>query len=86
MTRHPCAGRTKRSREVFEEIAIGNGDEHNPRTVDGLIAAGLVEEVGRRTLGRDAFGLITVPIYAVPTPIHMQWCKWCSEQQENEDV
>lgn len=82
MTRHPCADRSRRSREVFEEIAIGNSDGHHQSTIDGLLRNGLIHRSGSKFVG---IGRVKVPIYEVPTPIHIQWCQWCAEQRGKDD-
>lgn len=86
MTEHPCAGRSKRSREVFEQIAIGISDGHPKVTLAKLLRDGLVSVAGFRSLGRDAFSEIVTPVYAVPVLHHMQWCHWCAEQPEDDDT
>jgi hypothetical protein len=45
----------------------------------------LIDLVGNKIL-RDEMGIFKLPQYQVPIPIHMQWCQWCSEQPENQDV
>ena len=78
---HPCAGRSKRSREVFEEIAIGNDRGHSPRITYGLMTAGLI--VGHtKIVGINGFGpRVKITAYEVPPAIHAQWCQWCAEQR-----
>ncbi len=78
-TRHPCAGLTRRQREVFEQIAVNQCDGHHPKTIATLRAEGLIVRVADRVLGEDRFGAIMVPNYAVPLPIHARWCAWCAE-------
>ena len=85
MTEHPAAKCTKRQREVFEQIAVGNDLGHHRRTIDALTRKGLVEQIGTRVLGRDALGAITIPIYEVPIPLHMQFCRWASENIDDEE-
>lgn len=84
--KHPCAGRSQRQVEIFEAIAVNLEPPFSPRSLRALLDAGLVEQVGVRVLGRDAFGAIKVPVYAVPLPVHYQWCQWCSENVGDEDV
>jgi hypothetical protein len=82
MTDHPAkaAGCTKRQCEVFERIASG---VTNPRaaqvTLKALFDKGLIASEWE-VVGRDVFGVIKMPRWHVPIPIHMQWCSWCSEQ------
>lgn len=79
MTRHPCAGRTQSVIDVFEAIAINQLPAHRPVAIRALLKAGLIVPAGERIL-RDRFGTVRIPEYAVPLPIHWQWCQWCSEQ------
>jgi hypothetical protein len=64
--------------ETFEQMAIGLRPQC-PKTIAALLAKGLIEKVGERVLCRDRFGTVTIPEYAVPLPVHYQWCKWCDE-------
>lgn len=75
--RHPCLGQSPAARRVFEQIAVGNDKGHHPGVLGRLRQAGLVT-LAWRTVGRDAFGLIRVPVYEVPIAVHMQWCEWCA--------
>ncbi|PZR77345.1 MAG: hypothetical protein DI537_43320 [Stutzerimonas stutzeri] len=73
MTKHP--GTTVAERRVLD--AIGGGDSCPPmtaRTRDAMLRKGLIHKVGERELGRDRFGVVALPIYEMPIPIHMQWC------------
>jgi hypothetical protein len=82
MTDHPCKGMTKNQIAVFERIAVNQLIYAHPRTIAVLKERGLIEQGPDRVLGRDAFGLITVPDYCVPLPVHYQWCRWASEQPD----
>jgi len=79
MTRHPCAGLAQSTIEVFEAIAIGQTPPPRPVAIRTLLKRGLIECTGQREFHRDRFGVIMVPDYAVPLPVHMQWCQWCDE-------
>jgi hypothetical protein len=79
-TPHPCAGMTPAQRRDFELIAINERPRGGVKTLKALKEAGLIEQLPPKIVGRDAFGLITVPDYCVPLMAHMQWCKWASEQ------
>ncbi len=73
---------TKGQRDAFEQIAVN----HHPRckwpTIDALLKAGVIErDEGEKR--RDAIGVYEIPKFTVPLPVHMQWCKWCSEQPDN---
>lgn len=79
-TPHPCAGMTPAQRRDFELIAINERPRGGYVTLKALKAKGLIEEDEPRIVGRDRFGDIKIPQWSVPLPVHMQWCKWCSEQ------
>lgn len=80
-TEHPCKGMTKRQREAFEQIATGEAlPRAMPITLQRLQTNGLIERGPDKVLGRDALGVISIPQYYVPLPVHAQWCQWCSEQ------
>lgn len=66
---------------VFERIAAGLSYVHGGKknTIEALLSRGLIEKVGEVTVGSYKYGSEVVTIYSVPTPIHIQWCKWCSE-------
>jgi hypothetical protein len=83
--KHP--GTTEAQRRVLD--AIGCGDSCPPmtrRTRETLLRKGLIERVGERTLGRDALGAITLPIYEMPIPVHMQWCSAVASEDEPRPV
>jgi hypothetical protein len=82
--RHPCAGRSLVQRKAFEAIAINQQANVSLRTIDALLKAGLIEKCGDRVVGRDRFGIISIPVYAVPLPIHFAWCEWCAAQPDTD--
>ncbi|WP_456684881.1 hypothetical protein [Bradyrhizobium sp. P5_C11_2] len=43
------------------------------KTLRNLLEAGLIVNVGTETR-RDALGSYRVPAYAMPMPLHFQWC------------
>ncbi len=78
--KHP--GTTPTERRVLD--AIGCGDSCPPmtaRTRDAMLRKGLIHKVGERELGRDRFGAISLPVYEMPIPIHMVWCKAVAEEE-----
>ena len=79
MTRHPCQGRSQAQINAFEAIAVGLPPRAAQKTIDALLSAGLVERGFDQTVGRDAFGPITMPVYEVPLRHHAAWCAWCAE-------
>jgi hypothetical protein len=79
MTKHPCAGMTEAQRRDFELIATGQRPRGTVGTISALKKAGLIVDAGHKLVGKDRFGDIFIPEWAVPIPIHAQWCKWASE-------
>lgn len=72
--KHP--GRTVAQRRVLDAIGCGNNSPlMSARTREALLNAGLIVLVGRKIVGRDRFGAITLPEYEMPIPVHMQWCE-----------
>lgn len=86
MTRHPCHGRSRRSVETFEAIAVGIQDRHPTSTLLALLRHGLIRLVEMKAIGSDRFGVIYRPIYEVPVPVHYQWCRWASENVTDEEM
>lgn len=82
MTPHPCKGMTPAQRRDFELIAIGQRPRGGYMVFKKLKERGLIEDAPPKVLGRDALGVIAIPDWYVPLPIHMQWCEWASEQQD----
>lgn len=81
MTDHPCKGMTEAQIAAFERIAINANPECGWKTLDRLIARGVIERV-KGEMRRDAMGAYEIPAFVVPLPIHMQWCQWASEQNQ----
>ena len=83
--RTPHPGRTKAQRAVLDAIGCGDCSPYMaPRTRDALLAAGLIIECGEKVVGRDRFGLITIPEYGMPIPVHMQWCYAVSDDDADD--
>lgn len=80
--RHPCASMTLNQRKVFEQIAVGN---EAPRASEKTLAA--LERRGLIVRGNDKIvsPRVRVATWFVPIPIHMQWCKWASENRAEQD-
>jgi hypothetical protein len=85
-TQHPCAGLTKRAREVFEQIAIGNDGAHHPQVIAKLLRAGLIEQHDEQVPSGIRGLSMTVHRYGVPLLVHMQWCAWCDENVTQADI
>lgn len=80
VTRHPCHGRSNRSREVFEHIAIGNDGGHHPVTLNALVAAKSINRYWQK------HGRLNIKRYCVPLNVHMQWCEWCDENVTDDEI
>lgn len=83
MTDHPCKDMTRAQRVAFEQIAISQMPQCKWDTIEALLKAGLIER-GTPETRRDAMGVYQIPSFYVPLPIHIQWCEWCSEQDDEE--
>jgi hypothetical protein len=73
---------TKKQLAVFEQIAINKDLSHNSKTLDSLEKKGLIESYEQSLNGSIP---CIIKRYEVPINIHMQWCKWCSENYTEED-
>ena len=71
--RMPHPGRTSAERKALDRIGCGEPPRCSPKTLRNLLDAGLIVDQGRETR-RDALGVYTVPSYAMPLPVHYQWC------------
>jgi len=84
MTEHPCKSRSKAQINAFEAIATNAQPRCAKRTIDALLADGLIAAEFRE-VGSDSFGQISIPDYYVPMQIHAQWCAWASENCRDDD-
>jgi hypothetical protein len=81
MTRAPKhPGKTAAQRRVLDAIGCG---QFSPRmskaTRDAMLTAGLIEPAGFKLLAfKDGFPPMRIPEYAMPIPVHMQWCEHCA--------
>ena len=78
---HP--GKTPAQRRALD--AIGCGDNCPPmarKTRESLLSAGLIVEIGQKALGRDRFGVIAIPQFEMPIPVHMQWCNAVADEED----
>lgn len=66
---------------AFEQIASGwsGGREFHPRTMQALEAAGLVEGYDAIDTDNGFSFPVTVRLWQVPIPVHIEWCSWCAE-------
>lgn len=75
---HPCKGMSDAAIRAFEACATGNAlPTADLRTMADLVKRGVVVKGEGKAL-RDEMGPFTLPQYFVPTPVHIQWCEWCS--------
>lgn len=86
MTKHPAKGCTAKQIEAFERIATGDSTPAfvPKKTIDALKRKGLIEDAGRFNAGGPGAMAIWITRYQVPIHIHMEWCKWCSENVGEE--
>ncbi len=67
---------TKRQKEVFEQIAIGNDAGHSGKVLYRLLQRGLIISAEEVLPGRFP---VHIKRYFVPTDIHIRWCEWCAK-------
>lgn len=77
-------GLNAKQQAVFDQIAVGFGNPNASRSMlAAMEAKGLIvsHEVPMYGSGNSPIDRIPMMVseYAVPLPIHMQWCAWCSE-------
>lgn len=71
---------TKKQREVFDQICIGNDRNHSSITLDSLVRKGLITKHVQKL---DAFCGIYRYEFAT-YGVHMAWCEVCAEENPDE--
>jgi predicted transcriptional regulator len=71
---------SKKQREVFDQICIGNDRSHSLSTLQSLIRKGLVEKYQQRldvtcSISRYEFANLAV---------HIAWCELCAEENPED--
>jgi hypothetical protein len=66
---------SKAERNAFDRIAAGAPPKSSARTLDSIVATGLVERHKVFLTSPDRFGPIYRYDYSVPVPVHMAWCE-----------
>lgn len=69
----PHPGRTSAERRALDRIGCGETPGCSPKTLKAMLDAGLIVDAGGGTR-RDALGSYRIPAYAMPIPVHYQWC------------
>ena len=81
--RHP--GKTKAQRAVLDQIGCGQYTPSAQRkTLDKMVADGLLDRLPDRVIGRDSLGIIALPQFEMPIPVHMAWCKYWASQEPGD--
>ncbi len=83
--RMPHPGRTSAERRALDRIGCGEPPRCSPKTLRNMLDAGLIVDVGTETR-RDALGSYWVPSYAMPIPVHYQWCGAVAATDEEMEV
>lgn len=79
--RHP--GRSAAERRILDEVGCGqNTPRAYQKTLDRMVAAGLLTFLGHETIGRDALGAIRLPVYEMPAHVHIRWCEFHAQAEE----
>lgn len=68
-------GLSEKQRHVLGMIAINEDQGHPPTTIHSLVKKQLIQ----------AFKEQGKTFYAVPIPVHIAWCEWCSDNYKEED-
>lgn len=69
---------TKKQREVFDQICIGNDADHPKFALFCLVKRGLIQEY------YETEGVLTVFHYRVSFAVHIAWCELCAEENPEE--
>ena len=73
---------SKKQREVFDQICIGNDKGHLRVTMQSLVRKGLVEMHLQRISAECSILRYEFANYGV----HMAWCEVCAEENPEEDI
>lgn len=79
-------GLTEAQARVFEQIAVGNDRGHSRKTLTKLLSLGLItSNVVQLPPTPSCKFPARVTRYDVPTNVHMEWCRWCSDHEGDPD-
>ena len=83
--KHP--GRTAAQKRVLDQMGCGEVLPRAKRqTLDRMVDEGLIVRLADRIVGRDGFGLITLPQYEMTISTHYAWCSyWAKHADLAED-
>ena len=85
MASHP--GRTPTQKRILDEIGCGNSLPFAPRkTIENMVALGMLQRLPDKQLGRDRFGAVKMPQFEMTISTHMAWCEFQSEQHEKDHI
>ncbi len=76
--------------EAFEQIALASdGAEYARGTLKALERKGLIIGWDVPTYGPTRAPMDRIPLmvrrYAVPLPIHAEWCQWCADNLPDDE-
>jgi hypothetical protein len=71
---------TKKQREVFDQICVGNDKSHSRSTLQPLIRKGLIEMYVQKLDAMCGIYRYNFTNYGV----HMAWCEVCAEENPEE--
>jgi hypothetical protein len=81
--KHP--GRTKAQRAILDQVGCGENCPRGTRKVlDAMVDEGLLVRLPDKVLGQDALGVIALPQFEMPIPVHYAWCSYWAEQDAAE--
>jgi hypothetical protein len=80
---------TNAQQKVLGDISIGQIPFCSPKTIQILLAKGLIEQRPDKPIyGKGNSPIDRIPLmvaqYEMPIQIHIEWCQWCAEQPDNE--
>jgi len=81
MTTLDMTALTPRQRDVLGLIAVGQDGGHSRAILTSLERRGLIVPY---TEQRSP--LLRITRWEVPVHIHIQWCAWCAEQPDEDEV
>lgn len=73
---------TTSQKEVLGLISINMDRGHSAQTLKSLVKLGYITPT---EVVLEGYPPVKVVRYSVPTPVHMAWCQWCSENCEDFD-
>lgn len=84
MTDHPCDGMSRAEISAFEAIAINRPPNCSKRTIEKLLARGVIASQETKMRFREDLPPSVVANFYVPLPVHIQWCEWAEKRHRGK--